>query len=221
MGDFFTGNLFDLAIYVCLFVAVVMGFMTGLLRSLATIFGYVCGLGVAMVAAPKLTSLLATFLKSAPPPTWIVLIATFVVAGMVIGALLRLVVGEMVGPKVSIPDRIAGGLLGPGPRVRPHDSTRAQARFPQGVTMAAGSVIGRAIWPAVAPTRSRGLHRSSETPAPDLTAFRTFLLKSAKPKDRHAFMRMARPRSRFLVRCQASLYGLRAGAVTFASCSHL
>src|SRR5215510_793833 len=112
MGDFFTGNLFDLAIYVCLFVAVVMGFMTGLLRSLATIFGYVCGLGVAMVAAPKLTSLLATFLKSAPPPTWIVLIATFVVAGMVIGALLRLVVGEMVGPKVSIPDRIAGGLLG-------------------------------------------------------------------------------------------------------------
>src|SRR5262245_13609119 len=91
MADVFTGNLFDLAIYVCLFVAVVMGFMTGLLRSLATIFGYVCGLGVAMVAAPKLTSLLATFLKSAPPPTWIVLIATFVVAGMVIGALLRLV----------------------------------------------------------------------------------------------------------------------------------
>jgi len=45
MSDFFSGNLFDLAIYVCLFFAVVMGFMTGLLRSLATIFGYVCGMG--------------------------------------------------------------------------------------------------------------------------------------------------------------------------------
>jgi membrane protein required for colicin V production len=101
-------NLFDLAIYVCLFVAVVMGFMTGLLRGLATIFGYVCGMGVAVVAAPKLTSLLASYMKSAPPPTWIVLIATFVVTGAVIGALLRLAVGEMVGLNVSI----AGALLG-------------------------------------------------------------------------------------------------------------
>jgi membrane protein required for colicin V production len=108
MTDFFSGNLFDLAIYVCLFVAVVMGFMTGLLRGLATIFGYVCGMGVAVVAAPKLTSLLASYMKSAPPPTWIVLIATFVVTGAVIGALLRLAVGEMVGLNVSI----AGALLG-------------------------------------------------------------------------------------------------------------
>ena len=89
-----------------------MGFMTGLLRSLATIFGYVCGMGVAVVAAPKLTSLLAGYLNFAPPPAWVVLIATFIVAGAVIGALLRLVVGEMVGPNVSIPDRVAGALLG-------------------------------------------------------------------------------------------------------------
>ena len=61
MSEFFSGNLFDLAIYVCLFVAVVMGFMTGLFRSLATIFGYMCGIGVAVVAAPKLTSLLAGY----------------------------------------------------------------------------------------------------------------------------------------------------------------
>jgi membrane protein required for colicin V production len=112
ISDFFSGNLFDLAIYVCLFVAVVMGFMTGLLRSLATIFGYVCGMGVAMVAAPKLTSLLATYLKSAAPPTWIVVIATFIMAGAVIGRLLRLVVRELAGSDVSIPDRIAGAPLG-------------------------------------------------------------------------------------------------------------
>ena len=37
--DFISTNPFDLALYICLFLAVVMGFMTGLLRSLATIFG--------------------------------------------------------------------------------------------------------------------------------------------------------------------------------------
>jgi hypothetical protein len=39
----FSTNSFDLAVYACLFVAVVMGFMTGLLRSLATIIGYIWG----------------------------------------------------------------------------------------------------------------------------------------------------------------------------------
>ena len=62
---------------------------------------------VAVIAAPKL-DLSACDLKSAPPPTWIVLIANFVVAGAVICALLRLIVGEIVGSDLSIPDRIAG-----------------------------------------------------------------------------------------------------------------
>jgi uncharacterized membrane protein required for colicin V production len=41
---FFSTNPFDLAIYLRLFVAVVLGFMTGFLRSLATIFGYLTGM---------------------------------------------------------------------------------------------------------------------------------------------------------------------------------
>lgn len=110
--NFFSTNLFDLAIYFCLFVAVVMGFMTGLLRSLATIFGYVFGMGVAVAAAPKLTPMLNTYLKTPTPQTWIVFVALFVVAGAAISALLRLAVSEMVGPNVSIPDRIAGALVG-------------------------------------------------------------------------------------------------------------
>ena len=59
MTDFFSTNSFDLAVYACLFVAVVMGFMTGLLRSLATIIGYICGAGIAVAATPKTLSLLA------------------------------------------------------------------------------------------------------------------------------------------------------------------
>jgi len=109
---FFSTNPFDLAIYICLFVAVVMGFMTGFLRSLATIFGYVAGMGVAAAAAPRVAPLLTTYLKMPTPQTWLVFVAIFVAAGLAISALLRLAVSEMVGPTISIPDRIVGALLG-------------------------------------------------------------------------------------------------------------
>ena len=112
MSNFISTNLFDLAIYVCLFVAVVMGFMTGLLRSLATIFGYICGMGVAVAAGPKVIPPLMTYLKMPTPQTWIVFVAIFVAVGAAISALLRLGVSGMIGPNVSIPDRIAGATLG-------------------------------------------------------------------------------------------------------------
>jgi membrane protein required for colicin V production len=46
------------------------------------------------------------------PQTWLVFVAIFVAAGLAISALLRLAVSEMVGPTISIPDRIVGALLG-------------------------------------------------------------------------------------------------------------
>jgi membrane protein required for colicin V production len=112
MSNFISTNPFDLAIYVCLFVAVVMGFMTGLLRSLAAIIGYIGGMGVAVAAGPRVTPLLTTYLKMPTPQTWIVFVAIFVAAGAGLSALLRLAVSEMIGPNVSVPDRIAGAALG-------------------------------------------------------------------------------------------------------------
>jgi len=112
MSNFISTNPFDLAIYVCLFVAVVMGFMTGLLRSLATIIGYIGGMGVEVAAGPRVTPLLTTYLKMPTPQTWIVFVAIFVAAGAGLSALLRLAVSEMIGPNVSVPDRIAGAALG-------------------------------------------------------------------------------------------------------------
>jgi len=105
-------NTFDAAIYIFLFLAVVMGFMTGLLRSLATIFGYVAAMGIVVVLAPQLTQFLSAQFQLAPTQTWIALAVIFVVAGMALGALLRVFVNELVGPKVSIPDRVAGAMLG-------------------------------------------------------------------------------------------------------------
>ena len=139
MTNFISTNPFDLAIYFCLFVAVVMGFMTGLLRSLATIFGYICGMGVAVAAGPKLIPLLITHLNMPTPQTWIVFVAIFVAAGATISALLRLGVSEMIGPNISIPDqhrrRSAGRISHRSsgdiarPRLRPHHSARPRARL--------------------------------------------------------------------------------------------
>jgi hypothetical protein len=80
MTDFFSTNTFDLAVYVCLFVAVVMGFMAGLLRGLATIFDYICGIGIAVAVTPKAISLLANYPKIPTPQTWVTFIAIFIAA---------------------------------------------------------------------------------------------------------------------------------------------
>ena len=112
MNDILAINQFDAAVYICLFVAVVMGFMTGMLRSLATIFGYIAAMGVAVALAPQLAPIIAAQFKLPPAQTWLVFGGIFLGAGMLLSALLRLTVSEMVGPNVSIPDRVAGALLG-------------------------------------------------------------------------------------------------------------
>src|SRR5260221_13524605 len=112
MSNFISTNLFDLAIYICLFIAVVLGFMTGLLRSLATIIGYVCGMGVAVAAGPKRTPPLTSYLKMPTPQTWIGFVALFFAAGAGNSALLRFWGSGMIGPHFSIPRRLAGGRAG-------------------------------------------------------------------------------------------------------------
>lgn len=104
-------NSFDAAIYVLVIVAVIVGFKSGLLRSLATIFGYVAAAPIALVSAPRLVPVL-TGLFHMPFQTWVVFCGLFVVTGFVVGVLLRTAVSAIVGPTVSIPDRIAGSVLG-------------------------------------------------------------------------------------------------------------
>ena len=89
-----------------------MGFMTGLLRTLATIIVYICGAGIAVAAPPKTVSLLANYPRIPTPQTWIVVVVSFIVAGVLISALLRLIVSGMTGRNISVPDRIAGAALG-------------------------------------------------------------------------------------------------------------
>jgi membrane protein required for colicin V production len=105
-------NLFDAAVYLCLAVAVVMGFRTGLLRSVATIAGYLAAAPVAVMAAPHVAPLVNAQLKSSSMQTWLILFGVFVVIGLALSALLRLSVSTIAGEHISAPDRAAGALLG-------------------------------------------------------------------------------------------------------------
>ena len=101
-------NAFDGAVYLCLTIAVITGFGSGLLRSLATIFGYLA----AMALSVALTPFTIAQFHIPPAQTWVVYVVVFFVAGVLLGTLLRLAVSELVGSDVSPPDRMAGALLG-------------------------------------------------------------------------------------------------------------
>jgi membrane protein required for colicin V production len=105
-------NAFDLAVVVVLVVGVVLGYRSGLLRSLATIFGYLAAMPVAVAAAPWLSLVLIKQFDLPLTQTWWgVLCGSFVLSGIALGALLRRAVDIMVGPTVSLPDRMAGSAL--------------------------------------------------------------------------------------------------------------
>jgi membrane protein required for colicin V production len=104
--------IFDLAVYLVMFVAVLAGFHAGFLRSTVTILAYL----VAMPVAVALTPLIAPALPAQAVPPWagssVAFLAVFLVIGIALGALARLALNETVGARIGIPDRLAGAALG-------------------------------------------------------------------------------------------------------------
>jgi membrane protein required for colicin V production len=102
-------NSFDAAVYVVLIVAVVSGFNAGLLRSVATMIGYLAAMPVALATTPFIARAVADKFNAPVVQSSILFFAVFLVAGIVFGALLRTALG---GTKIGWPDRLAGSLLG-------------------------------------------------------------------------------------------------------------
>ena len=50
--------------------------------------------------------------KLQPSQTWLIFAVLFLIIGFVIGALLKLAIGEIVGPDIGFADRLGGALLG-------------------------------------------------------------------------------------------------------------
>jgi membrane protein required for colicin V production len=105
-------NSFDGVVYALAMVAAITGFNSGILRSLATILGYVS----AMPIAVGTTSFLSRTLAGEADAPWgensLLFFGVFLGTGMVLGALLRAAVSETVGSDIGIVDRLAGSALG-------------------------------------------------------------------------------------------------------------
>jgi membrane protein required for colicin V production len=115
MNDFLSEmpiNAFDAAIYFCLAVAIISGLRSGLLRSLATIFGYLIAAPVAIALMPFLTPVLTERLKMPPAQTSLAFFIIFFVIGFILAALMRSAVGEVAGARIGAADRAAGAFLG-------------------------------------------------------------------------------------------------------------
>lgn len=102
-------NSFDAAVYAGLVVAMTMGFSAGLLRSAVSILAYL----VAMPIAVWVTSLVthdagALTLTQNPLPFF----GAFLIAGIVLGKLMRMAIDDAIGTEAGIADRLAGAVLG-------------------------------------------------------------------------------------------------------------
>ena len=98
-------NIFDGAVIGFTLIAIVFGFRSGLLRSLATIIAYL----VAAPAAIPITAKLSPLIPQAGNSLdfWVVL-----ALGLLLGMLMRSAVSAAFGEEASMTDRVAGALLG-------------------------------------------------------------------------------------------------------------
>jgi membrane protein required for colicin V production len=103
---------FDAVVLFITAVAMVMGFMTGLLRSLATILGYIAAAPVAVMTTPLVSKLLAEHAGAPQIQQGFLFFGVFVIIGIMLAALLKAAVNAAIGPNVSAPDRLAGAILG-------------------------------------------------------------------------------------------------------------
>jgi membrane protein required for colicin V production len=104
--------IFDLVVYAFLALAIVLGFNSGLLRSMATIIGYLIAAPIAIGTAPAVSYFLTTRFNISAASNGVVLALILLVAGMIFGALLRRAVNDLVGPDVKHPGPHRRGFLG-------------------------------------------------------------------------------------------------------------
>jgi membrane protein required for colicin V production len=105
-------NSFDIAVYLVLAVAVIAGFRAGLLRSGVTILGYLLAMPIAVWATSLIVPQIAGNPAVSMTQNSLIFFASFVVAGIVLGTLLRMAVNDMIGSDIGLGDRLGGAALG-------------------------------------------------------------------------------------------------------------
>ena len=105
-------NSFDAVIYVGLIVAVVTGFNAGLLRSAVTILAYLFAMPIAVWAMSMVSPGVAGKVDSPWAQNSLLFFGIFLVAGIVLGKLMRMALDDAIGTEAGIGDRLAGAVLG-------------------------------------------------------------------------------------------------------------
>jgi membrane protein required for colicin V production len=105
-------NSFDAVIYAASAIAIVTGFNAGLLRSAVTILAYLFAMPIAVWAMSLVSSDIAGQPGLPGVQNPLLFFGTFLVAGIVLGKLMRMAIDEVIGPGAGIGDRLAGAALG-------------------------------------------------------------------------------------------------------------
>ncbi|UGV28387.1 CvpA family protein [Rhodopseudomonas boonkerdii] len=101
-------NSFDIVVYIALLIAIALGFCSGLLRSAVTILGYLLAAPIAV----WITGLILPPASASQVQNSLIFFAIFLIAGMVLGSLLRLAINDLIGTHIGIGDRLGGAALG-------------------------------------------------------------------------------------------------------------
>ena len=105
-------NSFDAVVYLGLVVAVVTGFNAGLLRSAVTILAYLIAMPIALWIMSLISPQIDGKLASPWAQNSLLFFGIFLIAGMVLGKLMRMALDETIGSEAGIGDRLAGAALG-------------------------------------------------------------------------------------------------------------
>jgi membrane protein required for colicin V production len=105
-------NAFDIVVSVVAMVAIVIGFNAGLLRSLATILGYLIAAPIAVAISPGIATHAIGETARSPDQASLILGIVFIGIGIIVSALLRIAVSEFIGTDIGLFDRLAGAALG-------------------------------------------------------------------------------------------------------------
>lgn len=101
---------FDIAVGLAAVVAIIFGFRSGLLRSAATIAGYLCAAPFAVKGTALASQALGAELSGGQ--TSLIFFGILVLFGIAIGAGLCAAIDELSGMEIGLPDRLAGSALG-------------------------------------------------------------------------------------------------------------
>lgn len=105
-------NPFDIVVCVVAIAAMIIGFNVGLIRTMATILGYISAAPVAVAGTPLLSRVASGQSVPNAAQSAIIFCFIFLAAGIAFGALMRYSVDGTVGPRRSLPDRLAGSIFG-------------------------------------------------------------------------------------------------------------